>query len=101
MPSEPPYCPPVVGLAGGPIGHLLCWDRHERDGSWWAWVSWIQETSSRTVHKLVCVPADSLTRLEAPDAYREVPRRVLGQDGQVRPWSRQPGAPRAARDRRR
>jgi hypothetical protein len=39
MPPQPPYCPPVAGLAGGTIGHLVCWERHERDGSWWAWVS--------------------------------------------------------------
>ena len=93
MPPDPPYCPPVVGMASGPVGHLLCWDRHERDGSWWAWVSWVQETSSRPVHKLVCVPAASLTQLEAPDAYRQVPRRIFGRDGDVRPWSRGP-APR-------
>ncbi|HEV8279662.1 MAG TPA: hypothetical protein VGQ26_28765 [Streptosporangiaceae bacterium] len=33
MALEPPYCPPVVGMASGPIGHLLSWERHERDGS--------------------------------------------------------------------
>jgi hypothetical protein len=92
VPPEPPYCPPVVALSGGPVGHLLCWDRHERDGSWWAWVSWVQDTSARPVHKLVCVPARSLTQLETPDAYRGVPRRVLGTDGRVRPWSRRSGA---------
>jgi hypothetical protein len=87
MPTEPPYCPPVVGMAAdGPIGHLLCWERHDLDGSWWAWVSWVQETSVRPVHKLVCVPAQYLTQLETPQAYRHVPRRILGRDGQVRPW---------------
>jgi hypothetical protein len=87
MAPEPPYCPPVVGMASGPIGHLLCWDRHERDGSWWAWVSWIQQTSDRAVHKIVCVPTQSLTPLETPDAYREVPRRIFGNDGRIRPRS--------------
>ena len=77
MAPGPPYCPPVVGLASGPIGHLLCW---------WAWVSWIQETSNRPVHKLVCVRAESLTPLETSDAYRQVPRRILGNDGRIRPW---------------
>jgi hypothetical protein len=89
MSPEPPYCPPVVGLASGPVGHLLGWERHDRDGSWQAWVSWVLESGSHPVHKLVCVPAVSLTQLEPPGAYRQVPRRVLGKDGQIRPW--QPG----------
>jgi hypothetical protein len=42
-------------MASGPIGHLLCSERHECDGSWWASVSWIQQTSDRAVHKIVCV----------------------------------------------
>jgi hypothetical protein len=32
-----------VELAGGGIGHLLCWERHERDGTWYAWVSWVSD----------------------------------------------------------
>jgi hypothetical protein len=69
------YCPPVAGLASGPVGHLLCWERHDRCGSWQAWVSWVQESGSRPVHKLVGVPAGSLTlaQMEGPDAYRQVP----------------------------
>jgi hypothetical protein len=86
MSPEPPYCPPVVGLASGPVGHLLCWERHDRDGSWQAWVSRVQESGSRPVRKLVCVPAESLTQLEGPVACWQVPRRVLGKDGQIRPW---------------
>jgi len=31
--------PPLVELVGGMAGHLLAWKRHERHGSWWAWVS--------------------------------------------------------------
>jgi hypothetical protein len=81
MSPEPPSCPPVVGLASGPVGHLLCWERHDRDGSWQAWVSWVQESGSRPVRKLACVPATSLTQLEDPDAYGQVPRRVLGRPG--------------------
>src|SRR5690348_16547657 len=39
-----PWSPPIVELAGGGVGHLLCWEQHERDGSWHAWVSWVQST---------------------------------------------------------
>jgi hypothetical protein len=56
-------------------------------GSWRAWVSWIQQAGDRAVHKIVCVPARSLTPLEAPQAYRQVPRRIFGNDGRIRPWS--------------
>jgi hypothetical protein len=84
MSPEPPFCPPVVGLASGPVGHLLCGERHDRDGSWQAWVPGVQESGSRPVHKLVCVPSGSVTQLESPDACRKVPRRVRGEDGQIR-----------------
>ena len=39
-----PWSPPIVELAGDGVAHLLCWEQHERDGSWYAWVSWIQST---------------------------------------------------------
>jgi hypothetical protein len=68
------------------LASLLCWERHERDGSWWAWVSWIQQTSDCAVHKVVCVAAESLTPLETPDANRQVPRRIFGDEGRIRPW---------------
>ena len=76
--------PPLVELAGGMAGHLLAWERHERDGSWWAWVSWVHETGGRRDHKVVLVRADSLRPLEPPEAYKAVPRRVRGLDGQIR-----------------
>jgi hypothetical protein len=79
-----PWAPPLVELVGGLVGHLLAWERHERDGSWWAWVSWIQESGSRYNHKVVLVRAESLRPLEPPEAYKAVPRRVLGHDGQIR-----------------
>jgi hypothetical protein len=47
----------ACGLAGGMVGHLLAWERHERDGSWWAWVSWVQEAGSRRNHKVALVRA--------------------------------------------
>ena len=50
----------------------------------WAWVSWVQETGGRHVHKVVQVQAASLRPLEPPDAYQDVPRRVPGLDGQIR-----------------
>ena len=88
-----PWSPPIVGLAGDGAAHLLCWEQHERDGSWYAWVSWIQSTGNpvRHRHHVVSVRADAVRRLENPDAYARVPRRMLGSDGQVRPWT--PAAP--------
>jgi hypothetical protein len=82
--DKTPWAPPLVELAGGMAGHLLTWERHERDGSWWAWVSWIHETGGRRDHKVVLVRAKSLRPLEPPEAYKAVPRRVLGLDGQIR-----------------
>jgi hypothetical protein len=73
---------PAAGRGGG-IGHLLCWEQHERDGTWWAWVSWIQVSSARPVHKVVSVSAGSLAPIETPDAYTDVPRRVLKADGSI------------------
>ena len=76
------------------VGHLLAWEMHERDGSWHAWVSWVQQAGGRHVHKIVDVRAGSLHPLEAPDAYSAVPRRVRGRDGLIRPWSGESGLPR-------
>jgi hypothetical protein len=45
----------TVDLGSGIVGHLLHWELHERDGTWWAWVSWIQQTGGRHVHKVVLV----------------------------------------------
>jgi len=45
-------------------GHLLAWERHERDGSWWAWVSWVHEAGGRRNHNVVLVRASSLRLLE-------------------------------------
>lgn len=91
-----PWAPPLVEMSGGQVGHLLAWDQHERDGSWHAWVSWVHRTGDppRHQHKVVSVAAGSLAPLEEPGAYREVPRRVLGNDGKIRPWAPAgPGAP--------
>ena len=45
-----PWAPPLVEMTGGIVGHLLAWERHELDGSWWAWVSWVQESGGRRLH---------------------------------------------------
>jgi len=79
-----PWAPPIVELADVVVGRLLAWERHERDGSWWAWVSWIQESGGRHHHKVVLVRAGSLRPLEPLEAYKAVPRRVLGHDEQIR-----------------
>ena len=39
----------------------------------------------RRDHKVVLVRAKSLRPLEPPEAYKAVPRRVRGLDGQIRP----------------
>jgi hypothetical protein len=75
------------------VGHLLAWEMHEHDGTWHAWVSWIQQAGGRPVHKVVDVRAGSLQPLEPPDAYSSVPRRVRGSDGLIRPWSGESGLP--------
>jgi len=56
-------------MTGGIVGHLLAWERHERDGSWWAWVSWVQEAGDRRMHKVVQVHAGSLRRWSRPRTY--------------------------------
>ena len=73
------------------VGHLLAWEMHEHDGTWHAWVSWIQQAGGRHVHQVVDVRAGSLQPLEPPDAYSAVPRRVRGSDGLIRPWSGESG----------
>jgi hypothetical protein len=79
-----PWAPPLVEMSGGQVGHLLAWQRHEGDSTWWAWVSWVHDSGGRHVHKVVQVQAATLRPLEPPDAYAAVPRRMLGLDGQVR-----------------
>jgi hypothetical protein len=60
--GQPPWAPPLVELTGGIVGHLLASERHERDGSWWAWLSWVQESGGRHVHKVVRVRAAACAR---------------------------------------
>lgn len=76
-----PWAVPLVGLPVGAVGHLLAWEKNEAEGTWWAWVSWVQETGGRHVHKMVQVRAASLRLLEPPEAHRQVLRRVRGLDG--------------------
>ena len=70
---QPPWAPPLVELSIGVTGHLLCWEKVEADGSWWAWVSWVHESGGRVHHKVVQVRADTLRPLEPPGAYKDVP----------------------------
>jgi hypothetical protein len=76
--------PPLVELSIGVVGHLLAWEKIQADGTWRAWVSWVQGSGGRQVHKVVQVPAGGLRPLEAPEAYQQVPRRVHGLDGHIR-----------------
>jgi hypothetical protein len=79
--DKTPWAPPLVEPAGGMAGHLLAWERHERDGSWWAWVSWVHEAGGRHDHKVVLVRARSLRPLEPPEACKAVPRRCVASTG--------------------
>ena len=81
------WAPPIVRMNNATIGHLLAWELMEVDGTWRAWVSWVQESGGRPVHKVVDVAASGLQPLEASEAYEKVPRHVRGRDGSVLPWS--------------
>jgi hypothetical protein len=70
-------------VPGGMMGHLLAWERHERDGSWWAWVSWTHQTSAALITRLSWSGPASLRPLEPPQAYKAVPRRLRGSGGQI------------------
>jgi hypothetical protein len=84
-----PPSPPIAELTSGIVAHLLCWEKQERDSSWRASVSWVQSTGQpvRHRHQVMCVRAETVRRIEAPSAYRDVPRRTLGMDGRTRPWT--------------
>jgi hypothetical protein len=79
-----PWAAPLVELPVGAVGHLLAWEKNEADGTWWAWVSWVQETGGRHVPKVVQVRAASLRLLEPPETHQQVLRRVRGFDGKIR-----------------
>ena len=91
MPRDAPWAPPIVALTNGTVAHLLAWEMHERDGSWQAWVSWVQLAGSRPIRKVVAVGASGLQPLEEPEVYDKVPRRVRGVDGIIRPWAGEVG----------
>jgi hypothetical protein len=42
-----PWSPPLVQVGEEIVAYLLCWERHERDGSWHAWVTWIWTSAGR------------------------------------------------------
>jgi hypothetical protein len=88
MADQPPWCPPLVEMSSGMIGHLLCWEYLETSGDWCAWVSWVQTTSIRHNHKVVCVEARAIKPIEEPGAYAQVPRRIRHRDGKIRPIPR-------------
>src|SRR4051794_8596055 len=83
------YCPPMVHLAGSDeAGLLLAWVKHAIDGSWTALVVWIRRTGDGVYERKFVEVGGGIRPLEAPDAYREVPRLLLDVDGTVRPWER-------------
>lgn len=88
---QAPYAPPLVALSSGQPAHLLAWELLEATGDWQAWVSWVHTAGGHHAHQVDPVRASSLQPLEDPDAYCEVPRRVRGRDGLIRPWSGEAG----------
>jgi hypothetical protein len=68
--AQPPWCPPLVetNLAGS-SPNCCAGNSAERDGSWRAWLSWVQSSGDRHVHKVVSIQAESLKPIEAPEAY--------------------------------
>ncbi len=72
------------------MAYLLCWDRHQRDGSWHAWVTWVMTTGNGPRRHVVSVRAENVRPLEAPEAYRDVPRRVFVRQGETGPWTPPP-----------
>jgi hypothetical protein len=76
-----------VRLNDRAVGHLLAWELMEIDGTWWAWISRVQQAGDRPIHKVVTVRAAGVQPLEPPESYASVPRRVRGRDGLIRPWS--------------
>lgn len=86
--KDEPWSPPLVRLdRREPVTcHLLCWELHERDGAWHAWAMWLQVRRGEPYRHVVAVPAESVRAVEPAEAYRQVPRRVLGRDGVIRPW---------------
>jgi hypothetical protein len=85
--ADKPASPPIVGVGEETVAFLLCWEQHERDGSWWAWVVWVRLRSGHPYRHVVSVQAGRICPLEVPEAYRQVPRRVLGNDGVIRAWT--------------
>ncbi len=95
MPSLPePRCPPIVQVGDEIVAYLLCWEQHEPDGSWHAWVTWIRYRAEVPFRHVVAVRAGHVRPLQRPDAYREVPRRIVGADLQIRAWPARRGASR-------
>jgi len=46
-------------------------------------VFWIHKAGGQRDHKVVLMRAESLRPREPPEAYKAVPRRVRGLDGQI------------------
>ena len=85
MGADEPEGPPVVLLSDGEAAYLLAWEQVR--GEWYAWVTWIRERGGRPYRHTVSVRGASVQAAEPAGAYRQVPRRVRGADGVVRPWA--------------
>jgi hypothetical protein len=88
--KDEPWSSPLVILDRREpiVAHLLAWELHEVSGDWHAWVMWVRVRRGEPFRHVVAVPARGVRAVEQPEAYAQVPRRVRGLDGQVRPWTR-------------
>ena len=63
MPSLPePRCPPIVQVGDEIVAYLLCWEQHEPDGSWHAWVTWIRYRAEVPFRHVVAVEPATCAR---------------------------------------
>ena len=65
MKDQPPS-PPIVHVGDEIMAYLLAWERHERDGSWWAWVTWIRTQGDRPFRHVVTVGLTMCGQLNRP-----------------------------------
>src|SRR5712692_10432455 len=85
--KDPPWSPPLVQVSDETVAYLLCWEQHERDGSWHAWVTLGSVSRRAGPPPFRERPGGLRTSVGAARRVPAGPRRVLGNDGTIRPWT--------------